>query len=77
MSDLQSQNFKENYQHLVLHLQINLKLNFKIPVQSNNRQLDFMCEQVDIAGRSVQSIMNLEYGIRREIAYNGPLPTIH
>ena len=31
-----------------------------------------MCEQVDIAGRSVQSIMNLEYGIRREIAYNAP-----
>ena len=44
----------------------------RIPVGNLNRQLDFMCEQVDIAGRSVQSIMNLEYGIRREIAYNGP-----
>ena len=43
-----------------------------IPIGINDRQLDFMCEQVDIAGRSVQSIMNLEYGIRREIAYNGP-----
>lgn len=41
-------------------------------IGSDNRQLDFMCEQVDIAGRSVQSVMNLEYGIRREIAYNGP-----
>ena len=37
-----------------------------IPIgTTNDRQLDFMCEQVDIAGRSVQSIMNLEYGIRR------------
>ena len=44
-----------------------------IPVgTANDRQLDFMCEQVDIAGRSVQSIMNLEYGIRREVAYNAP-----
>ena len=43
-----------------------------IPGGNSNRQLDFMCEQVDIAGRSVQSIMNLEYGIRREIAYNAP-----
>ena len=45
---------------------------FNIPVLDANRQLDFMCEQVDIAGRSVQSVMNLEYGIRREIAYNAP-----
>ena len=43
-----------------------------IPIGINDRQLDFMCEQVDIAGRSVQSIMNLEYGIRREVAYNAP-----
>ena len=49
------------------------KIEFQgIPVGLNDRQLDFMCEQVDIAGRSVQSIMNLEYGIRREIAYNAP-----
>tara|TARA_A100001201_G_scaffold6173_1_gene10305 strand:+ start:45 stop:629 length:585 start_codon:yes stop_codon:yes gene_type:complete len=43
-----------------------------IPIGTNDRQLDFMCEQIDIAGRSVQSIMNLEYGIRREVAYNAP-----
>ena len=43
-----------------------------IPIGINDRQLDFMCDQVDIAGRSVQSIMNLEYGIRREVAYNAP-----
>lgn len=43
-----------------------------IPVLDSDRVLDFMCEQVDIAGRSVQSVMNMEYGIRREIAYNGP-----
>ena len=43
-----------------------------IPVDTTDKMLDFMCEQVDIAGRSVQSVMNMEYGIRREIAYNGP-----
>ena len=49
------------------------KVEFKgIPVGTNDRHLDLMCEQADIAGRSVQSIMNLEYGIRREVAYNAP-----
>ena len=43
-----------------------------IPVDTTDKMLDFMCEQVDIAGRSVQSTLNIEYGIRREIAYNGP-----
>ena len=43
-----------------------------IPVLDQDRMLDFMCEQVDVAGRSVQSMMNLEYGVRREIAYNAP-----
>ena len=44
-----------------------------IPVgNGTDRQLDFLCEQVDIAGRSVQSVLNVEYGIRREIAYNAP-----
>ena len=43
-----------------------------IPVTDEDKMLNFMCEQVDIAGRSVQSMMNLEYGIRREVAYNAP-----
>ena len=43
-----------------------------IPVSDEDKMLNFMCEQVDIAGRSVQSMMNLEYGVRREVAYNAP-----
>ena len=43
-----------------------------LPVLDGDKMLDFMCEQVDVAGRSVQSMMNLEYGIRREVAYNAP-----
>ena len=43
-----------------------------IPVTDEDKMLNFMCEQVDIAGRSVQSMMNLEYGIRREVAFNAP-----
>ena len=36
------------------------------------KHLAMMCDQVTIAGRTVQSVMNIEYGIRREVAYNGP-----
>ena len=38
-------------------------------------QMNLMCDQVSIAGRTVQSTMNMEYGQRREIAYNGPTYT--
>ena len=38
-------------------------------------QMSIMCDQVTIAGRMVQSTMNMEYGQRREIAYNGPTYT--
>ena len=34
--------------------------------------LNLMCETVSIAGRSVQSMLDRQYGINREVAYNGP-----
>ena len=34
--------------------------------------LNLTCESVAIAGRTVQSILNREYGVNREVAYNGP-----
>ena len=40
--------------------------------QQDMRHLSIMCDQITIAGRTVQSAMNMEYGLRREIAYNGP-----
>ena len=43
-----------------------------IPVTDSNSVLNFMCESVDLAGRQVQSTMELQYGLRREIAYNAP-----
>ena len=43
-----------------------------IPVTDSNSVLNFMCESVDIAGRQVQSTMAREYGMTREVAYNGP-----
>ena len=36
------------------------------------KHLALMCDQVTIAGRTIQSALNMEYGLRREIAYNGP-----
>ena len=43
-----------------------------IPVTDSNSVLNFMCESVDLAGRQVQSTMENQYGLRREIAYNAP-----
>jgi len=33
---------------------------------------NLMCENVDLAGRNVNSAINIEYGVRREVAYNAP-----
>ena len=37
------------------------------------RNLSIMCETISIAGRGVQSILDLQYGLRREIVYNAPV----
>ena len=37
--------------------------------------LNLMCESVSIAGRTVQSLLDRQYGRNREIAYNGPTYT--
>ena len=35
-------------------------------------QLSLMCDQVSLAGRDVQAILDLQYGIRRQVVYNAP-----
>ena len=42
---------------------------------STHQDLNLMCESVSIAGRSVQSLLDRQYGLNREIAYNGPAYT--
>ena len=37
--------------------------------------LNLMCEGVALAGRNVQSLLDRQYGLNREIAYNGPTYT--
>ena len=37
------------------------------------RNLSIMCETISIAGRGVQTILDLQYGLRREVAYNAPV----
>ena len=37
--------------------------------------LNIMCESVSLSGRSVQSLLDRQYGLNREIAYNGPVYT--
>ena len=33
-------------------------------------QLNLMCDQVSLAGRDVQAILDLQYGVRRQVVYN-------
>ena len=42
---------------------------------ANLPHLNLMCESVAVAGRTVQSILDRQYGVNREIAYNGPTYT--
>jgi len=34
-----------------------------------------MCDQVSLAGRDVQAVLDLQYGIRRQVVYNAPAYT--
>ncbi len=49
-----------------------------IPGQNNRgtrEQLNLMCDQVSLAGRDVQAILDLQYGVRRQVVYNAPAYT--
>ena len=37
------------------------------------RNLSLMCESISFSGRGVQTILDLQYGLRKEIAYNAPV----
>ena len=43
--------------------------------QNDLTQLSLMCDQVSLAGRDVQAVLDLQYGIRRQVAYNEPAYT--
>ena len=42
---------------------------------SELKQLSLMCDQVSLAGRDVQAVLDLQYGIRRQVVYNAPAYT--
>ena len=42
---------------------------------SDRTQLNLMCDQVSLAGRDVQAVLDLQYGIRRQVVYNAPAYT--
>jgi len=46
----------------------------KIPnLESGGKeQLSIMCDQCSLAGRDVQAILDLQYGVRRQVVYNAP-----
>ena len=45
----------------------------KIPnLESGGKeQLSIMCDQCSLAGRNVQAVLDLQYGVRRQVVYNG------
>ena len=43
--------------------------------KDKHSDLNLMCESVALAGRSVQSLVDRQYGLNREVAYNGPTYT--
>ena len=48
-----------------------------IPGHGSNdlKQLNLMCDQASLAGRDVQAVLDLQYGIRRQVVYNAPAYT--
>ena len=49
-----------------------------IPGQNDRgarEQLSLMCDQCSLAGRDVQAVLDLQYGIRRQVVYNAPAYT--
>ena len=51
-------------------------ITFPEKIHQNNatlRELSIMCESISFSGRGVQTILDLQYGLRREIAYNAPV----
>ena len=45
----------------------------KIPglASDGKTQLNLMCDQASLAGRNVQAVLDLQYGVRRQVVYNG------
>ena len=39
---------------------------------AEREQLSLMCDQCSLAGRDVQAVLDLQYGIRRQVVYNAP-----
>jgi len=39
------------------------------------KQLNLMCDQCSLAGRDVQAVLDLQYGVRRQVVYNAPAYT--
>ena len=53
------------------------EVNFtRIPVlvtaAQHSSQLSIMCDQASLAGRDVQAVLDLQYGVRRQVVYGAP-----
>jgi len=48
------------------------EVSIHFPNGQRKQDLELMCDTVTIAGKNIQSTVDLQYGIRREIAYGAP-----
>ena len=48
------------------------KLRDGVAETTDIQTLGIMCESVALAGRTVQSVLDRQYGVNREVPYNGP-----
>jgi hypothetical protein len=48
------------------------QVQISFPAAGIDQELSLMCESASIGGRTVQSMLDIQYGIRREIAYGAP-----
>ena len=38
----------------------------------SNKEMNLMCDSATIAGKNIQSVADIQYGVRREVAYGAP-----
>ena len=48
------------------------KLPSGIQQETDVKTLGIMCESASLAGRTIQSVLDRQYGVNREVPYNGP-----
>ena len=52
--------------------EVSISFPASLRVNNGNNDLNLMCDSATIAGKTIQSTPEINYGVRREVAYNAP-----